>query len=126
MDDIDKIVEEFKNFEDLKQYLKAQHNIIIKLNKENLELKNKIKELEANANIDLNSLNPTEKDSQIICEFEIAKLKKKSLTQELTYEDTKKLEIFTKILSFAQKLKEDNELKNIPEDELINIINYKQ
>lgn len=97
------LAKEFKSLAELKKYAEAQYNTINSLTQrienlkeENEHLKTLLQSVPISGVPALPSLSlPNE---QLICEVQINILKEKATRQELTYEETKKLEIFTKIL----------------------------
>jgi hypothetical protein len=106
---IEQISKEFKETMDLKIQLNAQMNIITSMTKKNKEQQEEInhlkKLLESTAPLikapnELNKLPGFLSDSEEqICRMEIEKLRDKASVEQLTYEDAKKLEVYTKILN---------------------------
>lgn len=121
MSNIDEMAKKFESMAELKEYADAQYNVILKLQKDNHDLKAKVKELEAKVLVDPSQLKPDSKDAQLICELEIAKLRNKSTFQELTLEDTRKLEIYSKVLAQVSRKKEEENFSEFSESELIEI-----
>lgn len=108
-DDISKISEDFKELMKLQLENKAQFTVIANLTKSNEELKQKIKHLESmldktipmlSTNTSLSNVPDIDGDSEIIIsKLEIEKLRQKSTLELLTYEDARKLELYSKILN---------------------------
>lgn len=107
--------DQFKNIIDLKKKIKL-------LEEENKSLiKNKTLTTQ-NINTDLGISN-----EEIICRTQIAILKSRSLAQELTFEESKKLQIFVDVLdTLAKKEKpEDDSVKfeKLSNDEILQALN---
>lgn len=124
MSDIDEMAKKFESTAELQEYAQAQFNVIRKLQKENNDLKKKNEELMKNAQASSTSIAPDPKDLQSICELEIAKLRNSSLQRELTLEETRKLEIYSKVLNSTKKKVDEVPLDGVSEAELIDIAKY--
>lgn len=120
MSDISKISEDFKELAELKIQNTAQFKVITNLTKQNEELKEKIKHLESMMNKAVPTLVPLDNISTIesgeepsieISKLEILKLRNKSLVEQLTYEDSKRLEIYTKIINATKSGMKTIEIK---------------
>jgi len=110
MDQIDKMLQQFKDVASLQKYAEAQYKTILSLSKkvkvleeENIELKdllekstpllNEEKKNFTTYNIEASS------DEEMIAKVQLARMKEISMDRELTLEEAKRVEIFTKILS---------------------------
>lgn len=113
---IDNITEQFKNFTELQAFASSQYKTIIELSKRinNLEEKNeqlqklldqsipKEPSLQAKSLVVANA-----SDEEIICRYELRKLKEKSESNdELTLEESKRVDIYTKLLQILSGKKE--------------------
>lgn len=98
----------FKDLAELQEFAQAQHKTIVNLSKKinNLEQENAHlkKLLESSAPLIKTDNSPviTEglltQDEEMICRMQLRKLREKSMTDELTLEESKRVEIFTKLL----------------------------
>lgn len=97
-----------KDLNDWKEFAEAQNKVITDLSKKNADLKTEVDHLKSllDSNIPSISQNKTSdvvsfinEDEENICRMEISKLRDTSIQRHLTYEETKKLEIYTKILT---------------------------
>ena len=129
------MLEKFNSVEELKAYSNAQFNTILDLNKKLNQKDNEIEHLKNlleksteiietpdNKNKIQTISNLT--DQEAICVLQLQILKKRALEQELTLEESKKVETYTKILT-AQKRKEDEDnkhLKNMQSDDLLKLL----
>lgn len=107
-DSIDKMSKQFSNLNELQTYADAQYITIVSLNRKINELENKNKSLEAM----LSSGTPIVKenssdiqllsqgsDEETICRLQLKLFKDKVLSgDELTLEETKRVEIYAKLL----------------------------
>lgn len=129
----DKLVQNFKTMKELRQYCNSQYRVINELNKRivSLEEENKhLKDLLTRSTPILdNSSGSLEiykdlSDELATCLMQIKILKEKSLAGELTFEDTKKLEIYTKLLISLRDGKEkgDEATKALSDDELLKLV----
>jgi len=92
-----------KTVAELKEYAEAQFHVITRLSKETEQLKAEKRHLEAllKASTPVISLNKEEdvvSNEEKICKEQITIFKNLSTERELTLEETKKVEIYTKIL----------------------------
>lgn len=134
---IEKLLEQFKNTEELEIFARSQFNQIVQLTKRNKELEAKNAELIKQSNnsvqevpqIDL-SKSPLEvlDDAKTIAQVQLAKIKKESFERELSLEETKKVEIFNKILNVDLDSKKKNpkeEIEKLDEKELLKLVMVK-
>jgi len=94
---------------ELKAYSEAQHRTILELNrrlntleKENIELKQGLKQIDkqiiSNTPAATDGINKDITDERAICEMQLSILRDRSLEGELSLEESKKVEIFAKLL----------------------------
>lgn len=123
----------FKTEEEFKAYIEAQQQSFIEVSKkvknledENVNLQKKIEKLKLEQNkVTVSSLEAQDvSHSEIICLSQIELLKKRTEERELTYEESKKFEIFTKIYQQIKTAKKigDEDLKKLSNDELLRVI----
>jgi hypothetical protein len=138
-DDIDKMIEQYKDVTSLQKYANAQYKTILSLTKkvklleqENIELKDLLEKatpvLEEDKKNFLIYQDNGESDEEIISRVQLARLKEISLDRELTLEETKRVEIFNKILASktnsksnsdkTQKMNSDDLLKMLENDSI--------
>lgn len=122
---IDKMAEIYASDEaDAKAYQKAQSAVVVNLTRQNNDLRKKIEELSAQLetmvieNTKLKALgNGTEiergNDAEQICLIQLALLNNYSMQRELTLEETKKAEIFTKTMLLLRSKQDKPEANNI-------------
>lgn len=104
----EKIVDSIKDFDDLKEYSNAQYSTIVAQSKKITELERKVDSLEGKlikaeqSNTVSSVLNPNQdtkgSDAETICLIQLALLKSSAMNGELTLEETKKVEIYSKTL----------------------------
>lgn len=104
---LDKMFASLKDLNDWKEFAEAQNKVITDLSKKNAELKTEVDHLKSLLE-SASPLLPSDKtthavsfineDEENICRMEISKLRDISIQRHLTYEETKKLEIYNKIL----------------------------
>jgi len=122
---IDQIAKQYKSKEDLLAYADAQYKTIIKLTRriskledEKEELKKQLSESSAKMSVE-NPMGVT--DEEAICMMELTKLKNKSLIDELTMEECRKVEVYVKTLATIrnQPKKIDIQTKGMTTEELL-------
>lgn len=124
---IDDLTKKFKNEAELLKFCEAQTSAILQLTKEKNELVEKVKHLESM----LMSENIFESvsDEESICLLELRKLHDLALQQQLTFEDTKKVEIYTKTLHSIKerkaKKKEKDPAEMLDSESLLDVLNAK-
>ena len=133
MANIDEVYKQFKSTAELQQYCETQYKTILELSKqkqlleeENRNLKKMLTEgvpfaLEKEVNIKYREF----ENEEATCLEQIEKLKETSAERELSYEEAKKLDIYTKLLLNIRenKPKKDDPLKGLDEKELLASIN---
>lgn len=123
----DKMIAQFKTLEELQAFAKAQQKTLIDQQKKLREAQDKVKHLEkllegavpvinAPAKIDPNS-----QDEEQIARQQLFLLKAKSNDGELSLEETKRVEIYSKILMNLKQKEKDIEVpsRNLSNQELI-------
>lgn len=113
---IDEMANQFTTMRELREYCNSQYSVIVALNRKINDLEEQNKSLlqivekaspllaEQDGKLEVYK---NLSDEMAICLMQIKILKDKSIDSELSFEDTKKLEIFTKVLTL---LKAGNEL----------------
>jgi len=126
----EKMVEQFKEYSELKDYAESQYKTIFKqsqeitkLQEEVNKLNNLIKQSNIDANPDLLKDFKDLTDQEIICKKQLETLRSKALEGELTLEETKKAEIYTKLLLSIDSSRKQpkSPFKMLTEQELINL-----
>jgi len=134
-DSIDKLAEQYTETEsESKGYIKAQQATIISKTKNINELRKKLEELSRQCetltieNTKLKALAPASSldaaipDEESICLVQLALLNNMSMQRELTLEETKKTEIYSKILVTLRSKKpekEENTISSLSNEDLI-------
>lgn len=130
-DKIDKMADDYIQnlLKEKDDYIKAQENTILKLQKQVSELK---EELKNKPTLIAVPEQPVElglgTDQEEICKIQLRKFLEVSKNRELTLEETRKVEIFSKILfGFKNKDKEEREesTKKLSSDELLKLVETK-
>lgn len=122
-----------KSFTELQEYSDTQFRTIVELKKQleaaKEEVKSLKKMLEGNLpqlGISTSSLAPLGiSNEQLICETQIALLKERAVSRELTLEEAKKLQIYTTILTEIRKNHEDApdlSVQKLSDDELLKLV----
>jgi len=107
-----KIIDSIKDFDDLKEYSNAQYATIVAQSKKITELERKLESLEGKlikseqANTVNSVLSPSQEgkgsDAETICLIQLALLLGAAKNGELTLEETKKVEIYSKTLQMLK------------------------
>jgi hypothetical protein len=125
----DKMITQFKEFGDLQAFAKAQQKTLIELTKKNKSYEDEIKHLKkllegavpviANKPVDFAS-----NDEESIAREQLFRLKQLSNEKELTLEEAKRVEIFSKILTALKGKPKDinGNSKQLSEKELLAIV----
>jgi len=109
-DQMDKMLEQFKDMASLQKYADAQYKTILSLTKkvklleqENINLKDILEKSTPLLDEEKKTFNLPEVEAssneEMIAKVQLARLNEISLERELTLEEAKRVEIFTKILS---------------------------
>jgi len=118
MDQLDKMLEQFKDIGSLQKFAEAQQKTIQALTRklkiteeENLELKDRLDSLPI-ASVSAASPQILQledltygSDEEVISKIQLARLKEVSMERELTLEEAKRVEIFSKIIATKEKNK---------------------
>ena len=118
MDQLDKMLEQFKDMGSLQKFAEAQQKTIQALTRklkiteeENLELKDRLDSLPI-ASVSAASPQILQledltygSDEEVISKIQLARLKEVSMERELTLEEAKRVEIFSKIIATKEKNK---------------------
>lgn len=119
-----------ENFEALQTYSDKQMSMIADLRRqletakaENESLKKMLEGSVQQMHLQVSNLGINISNEQLICETQIAILKTRAITQELTMEEARKLEIYYKILAtIKEKNKEAEDVNaSISEEDLIKL-----
>lgn len=127
----DKMVAQFKTLDDLRAFANAQQKTLIELTKKNKnyedELKHLKKLLESAVPViasEQHKVNFSSNDEESIAREQLFLLKNISAERELTFEETRKVEIFSKILNTLKAKPKDVEVKSqqLTEKELLQLM----
>lgn len=110
MDSIDKMLDQFKDMASIQKYADAQYKTILSLSKrikvleqENIELKDLLEKSTPLLNEEKKNFSAFQveasSDEEMIAKVQLARMKEISMDRELTLEEAKRVEIFTKILN---------------------------
>jgi hypothetical protein len=137
MDSMDKMLEQIKDFASLQKYAEAQYKTILSLSRkvkvleeENIELKDLLEKSTPVLNEEKKNFIAYQveasSDEEMIARVQLARMKEISMDRELTLEEAKRVEIFTKILNTkgssssitvqTQKMDNDDLLKMLDND----------
>lgn len=128
---LDKMSIKFKEFSELQMFAEAQQKTIVSLTKKLNEKEDEIKHLKKLIegavpllpSTETSSLiiNLSDSDEKNICKLELNKLKKLSLDRELTLEEAKKVDIYSKLLLSidAKTVKPPRDVSPISDDDLL-------
>lgn len=136
---LEKMLDEAKDLAELRVFSEAQQKTIVKLSKKNKELEEEIshlkKLLESTAPIVTTSAEPAvsaEKflttDQEAICRMQLNRLKEVSYERELTLEEAKRVEIFSKIINVLENSPKTIkvETKSIDSKDLMSLIEHNE
>ena len=129
------MLDEVKDMAELRVFSEAQQKTILKLSKKNKELEEEVshlkKLLESQTPLiqtDQSVGVPAEKfltsDQEAICRMELNKLKQNSFDRELTLEEAKRVDIYSKILNVLENSPKTIkvETKSIPSQDLMSLV----
>jgi hypothetical protein len=125
---IDKTVAQYKDFNQLQEFVQAQQTTIIQLSKKIQKLEDERdhlkKLLESSVPLIAPIKNENENDSEYICTMEISKLRDISTQRELTLEECRRLETYFKILTQINNRpkKEEKEVEKLSDGELLKLV----
>lgn len=133
MSEVIKMIADITKFEDLQQFANAQYNTMLaqakKLHKLQEEVERLTIQLEKKNQESLvnSTLSSETNDAETICLIQLALLNRKSMEGELTLEETKKVETFSKVLlSLNTKDAEDKnkeQVQKLDTKDLLSLIN---
>lgn len=136
---LEKMLDEAKDFAELRVFSEAQQKTIIKLTKKNKELEEEVthlkKLLESTTPVIATNDVPvisTDKflttDQEAICRMQLNRLKEVSYERELTLEEAKRVEIFSKIINVLENSPKTIkvETKNIDSKDLMSLIEHNE
>lgn len=122
------MLEQFTKLEDLQAFAKAQQKTIVELTKKNTVLSDKVKQLEKLLETTVPVIQDKKidfgvNDEETIARQQLFLLKQKSQEEELTLEETRRVEIYSKILiNLKDKPKTlETSSRQLSEDELLQI-----
>jgi hypothetical protein len=128
----DKMAQQFTDLAELQNYCNSQYELIIELSKKINNLEEERDHLKKLLDQKEHPLIPQPSkidvfshvtDEEITCRMQLRMLKELSNERELTLEETKRFEIFTKVLS-SIKSKEDNKpkMEDMKEEDLLSML----
>ena len=140
--DISELIKSYKTYDELSVYCGSLFKQVLNLSKKNKELEEKNKELQdkvrvtnnaqvvAEANNSVNLIEPGSglkvlNDARTIAQVQLKMLKEESFGRELTLEETKKVEIFNRILVEKEEKKEPLKAgaKTLDDAQLLALVN---
>lgn len=125
---IDKMLSELKDISELKKFAEAQNKTILNLSKELKESKDKIKHLEklleSTTDIIPRDNKKYEKEDEEISIRQLQLLRDLSAERELTLEEAKKVDTYSKILQNTKNFKEEEapKTKGIETADLLKLV----
>lgn len=135
----DKMIKDFKDTIELQSFAEAQYKTILDLNKKINQVQEEKKQLELLLQNSVPMLEGQKKEflgydsstpnEEIISTVQLGKLKEISFVRELTLEESKRVEIFSKILSSLKSKEQkpkDNGLEEVSTAELIRLVPFEQ
>lgn len=136
MSEVIKMIQDITKFEDLQQFANTQYKVMIAQAKKIEKLDEEITKLQVQLEHEkqknltsstLDTKNDNQNDAETICLIQLALLNNKSMLGELTLEETKKVETYSKVL-LSLKVKDSNNdkekeiVENIDTSNLLSII----
>lgn len=132
---LDLMLNETKDLAELKAFSEAQQKTIVKLSKKNKELEEEVSHLkrllESSVPIIATDNTPViqadkflTSDQEAICRMQLNRLKEVSYERELTLEEAKRVEIFSKIINVLENSPKTIkvETKNLDNKELLSLL----
>lgn len=129
------MLEEVKDMAELRVFSEAQQKTILKLSKKNKELEEEVSHLKKllegqtpliQTSTQLSSVGEKflTSDQESICRMELNKLKQSSFERELTLEEAKRVDIYSKILNVLENSPKTIkvETKSIPSQDLMSLV----
>lgn len=126
---LDKMLANLKDFAELQAFAESQYKTIIEQSKKISKLEDDKKRLERQVK-EASSIKPdglqviqTVSDEELICRTQLKLLKEISAERELTLEESKKVDTFTKLLiSISSPKKKDDKSTDLKDDDLIKLL----
>lgn len=136
MSDINKMIQDITKFDELQKFANTQYTVMIAQTKKIDQLQKEIATLtvqleQSKQNVITSSiLDPSREqtnDAETICLIQLALLNRKSMEGELTLEETKKVETFSKVLQLikgknSEGSKDLDKLKTADTDNLLTLL----
>lgn len=129
------MLEEVKDLAELRVFSEAQQKTILKLSKKNKELEEEVSHLkkllesqtplvQTDPSVGLPAEKFLTSDQEAICRMELNKLKQSSFERELTLEEAKRVDIYSKILNVLENSPKTIkvETKSIPSQDLMSLV----
>jgi hypothetical protein len=129
------MLEEVKDMAELRVFSEAQQKTILKLSKKNKELEEEVSHLkkllesqtplvQTDPSVGLPAEKFLTSDQEAICRMELNKLKQSSFERELTLEEAKRVDIYSKILNVLENSPKTIkvETKGIPSQDLMSLV----
>lgn len=134
---IDKTLLQYKTLEELQMFAQAQQNIIMQISKKVKNLEEERDHLKKLLETSVPIIHPEGKpiaekfltsSEEAICVMQLEKLRDISVSRELTLEETRRVEIFSKILATFRNMPKTIELKNkqLTTEELLMLVEGEQ
>lgn len=128
MDQLDEMLEQFKDFASLQKFAEAQQNALQTLSKKVKQLEEENSQLKLQQDTTPKSMIQIDdlgygSDEEVISKIQLARLKEVSMERELTLEEAKRVEIFSKIILSKEKNKTfDFSAKKVDSTDLLKMI----
>jgi hypothetical protein len=130
---IDKTILQYKDFDTLQQFAQAQQTTIIQISKKNQRLEEEVIHLKKLLESSVPLLKEEGKSlgerlltssEEAICTIQLEKLRDISMGRELTLEEARRVEIFSKVLNVSRNMPKTIEIKNkqLSSQELLAIV----
>lgn len=135
MSSIDQLANQFKTLAELRQYCNSQFQVITNLNKKIVQQEEEIKHLKELLTKSTAIMDDSNGSLQVYkdvsdelatCLMQIKLLKEKSVGGELTFEDAKKLDIYTKLLlqiNNGKGKEKEASTEKLTDEELLKLLN---
>jgi hypothetical protein len=118
------MVENFKTTAEMRKFCEAQHRTIVDLSRKLREVERKLEDKPPS--IALNTALDGITDQEVICRTQLAIMKEKALQGELTLEEAKKVDIYTKVLNLNNNSEEESPtfkaMKELTSEELVALV----
>lgn len=128
--EISKTIAQYKDFNQLQEYASAQQQTIIQLSKKNQRLQEEVTHLKKLLESSVPLINGEKKllgeklltnSEEAICTMQLEKLRDISIERELTLEEARRVEIFSKVLAISRNAPKtfEGRSKNLSDEELL-------